>query len=884
MKKDFKISVIIPIYNVEKYLSEAINSIINQSIGFSDNIQLILVNDGSPDNSEEICLKYKEKYPDNIIYIKQENSGVSEARNNGFKYATGKYINFLDSDDIWDKDAFLIGYKFLEENNDIDLTCFRLKFFEAQHGYHALDYKFKGNRVIDVEEEPNAILLHLPTALIRKSAIEDVKFDKRLKICEDTKFLYEVILKKRKYGAISSVNYNYRKRKEDNSALQNSRSNLSWYTNTLEYAHKELINLSFEKFGVVIPYVQYFIMYELQYRLQDNLKIPFNKEIKEQYINNIKYLLKYIDDEVISNQREINFNEKLLAYNLKYGNLNGILTIVDDNICINESIIGKKNDLLNIIKIFEIENKKLKIINQVSFIDEFEIAYEYNNEMVDLKPIYTEIVNNDFDCSLTKKTYRTELDLRNGGNLKYYIKFNNKVIQMTNLLDHYSKLSILDNAYYYTEKYLVTKQNDSKELKIERRPSKFKIFTKEIKLLFSILFKEKKRKAFIIRMAYWMSKPFIRKDIFIFSDREFMAEDSGEILFKYFNEHNKNKKIKTYFAIDKHYKDYNRMKKYGNVVSYHSIKYKLLFLHSKFIISSHADGYVNNEFGKAKIYYIDKYKFKYIYLTHGILLHDSSEWLNRINKNFALNVTTSPMEYDSIINGPYYFEEKELIKTGMPRYDNLINLNVEEENKILFMPSWRSKLVDNAIIGTQRRSYNPNFINSEYYQFYKKLLSEDKLLKILRKEKLTIKFCVHPSFRGQFKDFKLLENDVVKFDIDVNSQYETKTSKCIITDYSSAACDFAYLNKPVIYANFDYDHIFDEHYYNKGYFDYDKDGFGPNCTNYEDTLNEIIKLINNDFKVDKKYKERMQKFFFYQDNKNSERVYEKMMELYNNAK
>ena len=57
-----------------------------------------------------------------------------------------------------------------------------------------------------------------------------------------------------------------------------------------------------------------------------------------------------------------------------------------------------------------------------------------------------------------------------------------------------------------------------------------------------------------------------------------MGKDSGEILFKYFNEHNKNKKIKSYFAVDKHYKDYNRMKKYGNVVSYHSMKYKLLFL------------------------------------------------------------------------------------------------------------------------------------------------------------------------------------------------------------------------------------------------------------------------------------------------------------------
>ena len=127
-KKEYKISVIIPVYNVEKYLEETIESVVNQTIGF-DNIQMILVNDGSPDNSEEICLKYKEKYPDNVVYVKQENAGVSSARNNGLKHATGKYVNFFDSDDIWDKNAYEKAIKFLDSNLSVDLVAFRLKFF-----------------------------------------------------------------------------------------------------------------------------------------------------------------------------------------------------------------------------------------------------------------------------------------------------------------------------------------------------------------------------------------------------------------------------------------------------------------------------------------------------------------------------------------------------------------------------------------------------------------------------------------------------------------------------------------------------------------------------------------------------------------------------------
>ena len=116
MEKKYKLSVIIPIYNVEKYLEETLKSVIEQTLGFENNIEMILVNDGSPDNSEEICLRYKEKYPENIVYIKQKNGGVSSARNTGAKVAKGEYINFLDSDDILSKNAYKRAVELLDQN------------------------------------------------------------------------------------------------------------------------------------------------------------------------------------------------------------------------------------------------------------------------------------------------------------------------------------------------------------------------------------------------------------------------------------------------------------------------------------------------------------------------------------------------------------------------------------------------------------------------------------------------------------------------------------------------------------------------------------------------------------------------------------------------
>ena len=91
----YKFSVVIPVYNAESYFDETINSIINQTIGFKENIQVILVNDGSTDKSEEICKNYQENYPNNIVYISKKNEGVSKTRNVGMQYIKGKYVNFL---------------------------------------------------------------------------------------------------------------------------------------------------------------------------------------------------------------------------------------------------------------------------------------------------------------------------------------------------------------------------------------------------------------------------------------------------------------------------------------------------------------------------------------------------------------------------------------------------------------------------------------------------------------------------------------------------------------------------------------------------------------------------------------------------------------------
>ena len=167
------VSVIIPVFNGEIFLEDAIKSVLNQNY---DNLECIVVDDGSIDGSAAIAKKHER-----IIYLHQEHKNVAAARNLGIQKASGEYLAFLDADDIWDTNKLETQINYMEENPDIDYSITKHSLFLAE-GLKDFPQWIRANHS---EEETIA---YIPSSLIvRKSAFEIVgDFDEGYQISDDS--------------------------------------------------------------------------------------------------------------------------------------------------------------------------------------------------------------------------------------------------------------------------------------------------------------------------------------------------------------------------------------------------------------------------------------------------------------------------------------------------------------------------------------------------------------------------------------------------------------------------------------------------------------------------------------------------------------------------
>lgn len=211
-----KVSVIVPVYNVERYVEKCLETLVEQTL---EEIEIIVVNDGSTDNSKQIVEKIREKFPEKIVYVEKENGGLSDARNYGIPYAKGEYIAFLDSDDYAEKDMYQKMYELAQKEQSDMVECdFYWEYPDKQKIDIGVLYQGK-------KEMLEKVRVVAWNKLIKREILEKAKveFPKGYRY-EDVSFTYKLIPYLEKVSFLKEPCVHYIQREGSISNSQNERN------------------------------------------------------------------------------------------------------------------------------------------------------------------------------------------------------------------------------------------------------------------------------------------------------------------------------------------------------------------------------------------------------------------------------------------------------------------------------------------------------------------------------------------------------------------------------------------------------------------------------------------------------------------------------------
>lgn len=858
---EFNFSVVIAAYNSDLWISKTIKSLIDQTLDFEDNIQIVIVNDASTDNTGQICQQYKAKYPKNIKYIvNEENLGPSATRNIGLKQASGKYINFLDSDDYVSITTFRSILNFYNKYGDIvDLVSIPIYFFGEKEGEHILNFKYNENKVVNLFEYPNHIQLSSASCFFKRKAIGELTFDENISVSEDVVFINQMLLKNPNIGFCRDGKYYYRKREEKSSLIDNSSIKKEYFTERADHYFKFLIDKSIEEYGEVPLFIQYTIMYDLQWMFDTSSVNNILTVVEIKHLRKKIYeIIQYIDDTVIYEQKDITDILKANIIFFKHKNQKGTPEYKD----FEKKVIFKLKLNTVYIDVFEIVYDTLHIMGNLPTMLGNSVDVYVNGEKVELKEL--KFPQRD-KYSLSYKygtNYSFEVEIPLDLEKEYEIKF--KSTSGRDLFIDFSRPCNFSKTVGYnkTKHFLSYLENDKIIVKKKNNKEWIK---RELKTLFIMLKKHEKgyKTGIPLRLMYLLAYPYMRhKRIWLFMDLPEIADDNGRQLFTYAQDRDPH--IKKYFVIKKNSKDINDMKEIGNILHFKSIKHRFIALYAEKIITSHPDNNIIYPFWGNYPFFAGLLKSSTIFLQHGITKDNVSSWLNEYDKHLAMFLTASKLEYKSIFKYPYNYK-KEIVKLlGFPRFDRLEKK--KDSRKILIMPSWRRYL---------KFKSNEVILNSQFFKRFNSLINNEKLIEASQKYNYEIIFKPHPNVYDFIDLFD--QNPHVKIDY-AHEKYQKvfNHGSLLVTDYSSVAFDFAYLNKPVLYYHYSRDYHFN---LQESYFDYNTMGFGEVCRSEDELVDEIIEYMKNECKLKEEYKKRIKAYFLFNDTNNSMRVYDAIRRL-----
>ncbi len=913
---DYLFAVVMAIYNTENYLHQSIESVINQTIGFEDNVQLILVDDGSQDSSVKILKEYQEVHPDNIIIVSQENQGQAHARNNGFEHVNAKYVNFLDSDDYLEPHALERAYDFFESHYDeTDIVSMPIIFFEKENGEHMLNDKYLESRVIDLVKEPNNPQLHSNSAIFKTDVFGKYRFATNIVSSEDVVVINKILLEKKTLGVINTTNYYYRKRYDESSTLDRVSGMKEFFIDKLRDYYLHLFDYALRKEGSVPSFLKYTLAYDLQWVLKEDLDL-LNRQEQSEFWFYLNEVLSYIDDEMILDniyiknkytrdfflsikRQDLHLEISKVIKNDYEGNefeweipllKSGDIVLGDLSIHkIWLDIVDLRDGCLNISGLLNsyfdrdyISIEAVKYLDTVPF-DRFGAKYVKYTKRKPLTYLSMPLqYKNSFDLKIPiendeRSKIKIQVNFHKDGDNTNFNQDNVLSFNLALSFTEHVKLS-LSSFYKANDNYIVNLKHNTFYISPYSENAVKNLEKENIAYLEQESENESGPELEDYNEIISLRKKYLSKyndsnfrngdkEIYLFQDRIDVADDNAYHLFKYACSVDDG--VDKYFVLSPESKQFDELSKIGNVVEYGSFKHKFLMLFADKIITTHPYDTVINPFLNVtdqRHLISGLLNYKLYWLQHGVTKDNISDWIFKYQKDLSLIVTVSDMESKSFLEEGYGYDKSIIQNLGFPRFDNL---EKNDNKQILIIPTWRKNITGNKGI----------FISSAYFNNLNSFFNSAELLAMVKKG-YDIVFKPHPELLKFIKEgediteerFVDLLNIPDEIHVALEESYQDllNNSSILITDYSSVFFDFAYLKKPVIY----YHPENDSYHYTGSYFDYETMGFGDVFKTSKDLFEKLNEYIENNCLMEEEYQKRVDKFFTYTDKNNCRRVYD----------
>ena len=360
---EYKATVIVPVYNVERFLRGCLKSLTEQTIGF-ENIEVVLVNDGSTDNSEAVCREFADKY-DNVFLYSKENEGLSKTRNYGLARSHGKYIFFLDSDDKLRADTVKSVTDFFDTVYDeVDLVTYRIIHYYGEKPV-IVHYRYRTltkTGVYDLTDPDNRFITQTNINICIKNRGEDnLLFDTTPNFRhEDEKYCCDILREKMKIGFCSDGEYIYNRDNVD-SIVSTKFSPENIFDTSMTFYEK-----LFDSFGRFVPtYYQGIVFNDLRWKLKDGKLLPLHLSGEDWEKANIRIdrLLARIEEDTIVLHPSVSEN-RLFYWLLRRPNSHPTVVCTDKGI----SIVSDGRKLYETKKIrIAVKDSKARLVSPVFF-------------------------------------------------------------------------------------------------------------------------------------------------------------------------------------------------------------------------------------------------------------------------------------------------------------------------------------------------------------------------------------------------------------------------------------------------------------------------------------------------------------------------------------